>query len=247
MTEELFWKIHSGLPREAPGCDFWTLRSFHCMHDKRHNPSLLDIGCGPGAQTIALAKHSTAQITAIDTHQPFLDELNRRAAEKGLSERIKTLNMSMFDLQFDEKFDIIWSEGAIYIIGFERGLREWRKLLNPGGYIGVTEISWLKPNPPAEALEFWQNAYPGMATVEENLARIERAGYRLVMTQPLFAQYWWREYYDPMKEKIAVLREEYRDDPQAQAFLDAEYAEIALFEKYSDYYSYVYYVMQAVE
>ena len=77
----------------------------------------------------------------IRQHQPFLDELARRAADAGVSERVKTVGASMFDLAFDMHFDLIWSEGAIYIMGFSEGLRAWRPLLKPAGYVAVTELS----------------------------------------------------------------------------------------------------------
>ena len=33
-------------------------------------------------------------------------------------------------------------------MGFEAGLRAWEPLLKPGGYIAVTELTWLQPDPP---------------------------------------------------------------------------------------------------
>ena len=58
-------------------------------------------------------------IHPIDTHQPFLEKLKQRAQAEGLSDKITAVNMSMFALDFEAKsFDAIWSEGAIYIMGF---------------------------------------------------------------------------------------------------------------------------------
>ena len=58
----------------------------------------------------------------------------------------------MFNLKFEDgSFDIIWSEGAIFVIGFEKGLREWRRLLTPDGYVAVSELSWLQSDVPKEA------------------------------------------------------------------------------------------------
>ena len=38
----------------------------------------------------------------------------------GLSEKVTTLCCSMDNLPFgDEEYDVIWSEGAIYNVGFE--------------------------------------------------------------------------------------------------------------------------------
>ncbi len=244
MTD-IFFEIHCDLPREAPGDDESTLRAFRLMQAVPEAPRVLDVGCGPGAQTVALACHLLAEITAVDTHQPFLDELNRRAREAGVAERVRTVNASMFTLAFDEPFDVIWSEGAVYIIGFEDGLRAWRKLLKPGGYVAVTELSWLQPNPPLEALKFWQEGYPGMATVEENLARLQRAGYYPVAHFTLPESAWWESYYGPMAARIAQLREKYHDNAEALGFLEMEAAEIELYRQFSAWYGYVFYVMQA--
>jgi len=244
LDHEVFWEIHRDLPREAPGSAASTLRAFSMLPGLSVSPRILDIGCGPGAQTVALASASQATLTAIDTHQPFLDDLGRRAAQAGISERVQALNASMFELNFEQPFDLIWSEGAIYIIGFERGLREWRSLLKPGGCIAVTEISWLKPNPPEAVRRFWEEAYPGMATVEQNLARLALAGYHSLGHFTLPEQDWWENYYQPMAARIESLREKYRHDPAAQAVLDLEYAEIDLYRQYSAWYGYVFYLGQ---
>jgi SAM-dependent methyltransferase len=242
LTQEVFWRIHCDLPREAPGSDEATRQAFAMLPALPAAPRILDIGCGPGAQTVALAQMSGGMITAVDNHQPFLDDLARRAAQAGVAGRIRLHNASMFDLDFAEPFDLIWSEGAIYIIGFERGLRQWRSLLKPGGFVAVTELCWLKPDPPAAAAAFWQEGYPEMATIEQNLARLTAAGYRALGHFVLPESAWWDQYYHPMAARIATLREQYREDAEAQRLLDLEQAEIELYRHYSDWYGYVFYV-----
>jgi SAM-dependent methyltransferase len=245
IEQEIFWTIHRDLPREAPGSDESTLRAFGMLPDLPACARILDIGCGPGAQTVALARASQSDITAVDTHQPFLDDLTRRAAQAGVADRIHPHNASMFDLEFDQPFDLIWSEGAIYIIGFERGLRDWGRLLKPGGFIVVTEASWLKPNPPQAPRQFWGEAYPDMGTVAQNLARLSAAGYRSLGHFSLPESDWWQNYYHPMAARIESLRQKYPNNPEAQAALDLEYAEIELYRQYSDWYGYVFYIGQA--
>jgi SAM-dependent methyltransferase len=242
LTEEIFWSVHRDLPREAPGSDAATRQAFALLPDLPPIPRILDIGCGPGAQTVVLARESGGIVTAVDTHQPFLDDLARRAAQAGVAERIRPLNASMFDLDFAEPFDLIWSEGAIYIIGFERGLREWRKLLKPGGLVAVTELSWLRADPPSGVAAFWQEGYPEMGTVAQNLARMEAAGYRSLAHFVLPEAAWWEQYYHPMAARIAALRTHYRDNSEAQRILDAEEAEIALYRDYPSWYGYLFFL-----
>ena len=132
-------------------------------------------------QTLDLAKLSGGEIIAIDFHQPFLDELVRRAKNAGLEEHIQARKMSMFEMDFQpEQFDLVWSEGAIYIMGFEQGFKACRPFLKPGGYMAVTELSWFKQNPPQEVFDFWNADYPGMGTVTENIQWLETHGYKLV-------------------------------------------------------------------
>ena len=64
-----------------------------------------------------------------------------------MQDRVKGIVGSMDNLPFqNEELDLIWSEGAIYNIGFERGLNEWRRYLKPGGYIAVSEVRGLLTN-----------------------------------------------------------------------------------------------------
>lgn len=244
MTD-IFFELHKDLPREGPGDEVSTLKAFGMMEGLPSNPRILDVGCGPGMQTLALAKHTGARIVATDTHQPFLDELQKRVEDAGLTDQVKVQNESMFELKFPENsFDVVWSEGAIYIIGFEAGLKKVHPLLKSGGYVAVTEISWFKPNPPQEVFQFWHKDYPGMGSVEDNLLAVERAGYRVVGHFSLPDSSWWDDYYNPLKERVTMLREKYADDRDALRLLDENDREMEFFRKYSDFYGYVFYVVQ---
>lgn len=242
---DFFFEIHKDLPREGPGDTESTRKAFRKLAGLPEKPQILDIGCGPGAQTMDLALFSEGIIHAVDTHQPFLDVLQQKIIEAGLQDRVKLHNQSMSALAFPPaSFDLIWSEGAIYIMGFENGLRSWKPLLKPEGYIAVTEATWLKPDPPQEIRDFWQKAYPEMKTLEENLDVIHDCGYYLIDYFVLPETSWSDEYYKPMQERINLLRERYQHDPQKLSILDEESVEIQLYKKYSEYYGYVFYLMQ---
>jgi len=241
----IFWELHSDLPREGPGDSASTARAYAAITNLPARPKILDIGCGPGMQTLDLARLSGGEIIAIDFHQPFLDELVRRAKNAGLEKHIQARKLSMFEMDFvPEQFDLVWSEGAIYIMGFEQGFAACRPLLKPGGYMAVTEASWFRPDAPQEVLDFWNQAYLDMGTVDENIHRLEKQGYRLVDHFHLPDSSWWEGYYNPLAERIAMLRKKYADDAGIQSPLDEELAEIALFRKYSSYYGYEFYIAQ---
>jgi SAM-dependent methyltransferase len=168
MPDALFWEVHSGLAREGPGDEASLRRALAMMKTLPAAPDILDVGCGPGAQSLALASLTAGTIAAVDAHAPFLAVLNRAAAERGLADRITTVEASMAAMPFDDaSFDAIWCEGAIYNIGLGRGLSAWKRFLRPGGYVAVTEPCWLAPidEIPAGALALWAD-YPAMTGVE---------------------------------------------------------------------------------
>ncbi len=245
---EFFFEIHKDLPREGPGDNESTQKAFNFLENLPSNPYILDIGCGPGMQTIQLAKLNDGYIVAIDTHQPFLDELNKRAEIAGVQDKIKTINKSMFKMDFEEgQFDVIWSEGAVYIYGFEKALKDWHIFLKKNGYIVVSEASWLKKNPPAEIRDFWNDAYPDIKLIEENKDRIKKNGYSLISYFILPENSWWENYYTPLEFRINELKEKYQGNEEAEKQLDEELIEIEMFRKHSDYYGYVFYILQKIE
>jgi ubiquinone/menaquinone biosynthesis C-methylase UbiE len=244
MTDDIFFEIHKDLPREGPGKNACTQKAFQ-MLPKLDKPNILDIGCGPGMQTMELARLSNGQVIGLDNHQPFLDELNKRIETAGIGARIKAVNGSMFDLAFpDESFDIIWAEGSIFIIGFERGLKEWRRLIKPGGFLAVTEATWLQQEPPQEIFDYWQACYPAITSIQENLKFIESCGYKPIGHFALPDNAWWDEYYYPLEQRIQMLQQKYKNNQKAIELLDSEILEQDMFRKYSKWYGYVFYIMQ---
>lgn len=240
---DIFFEIHKDIPREGPGSYQSILKALSFLSSLPANPSILDVGCGPGTQTIVLAKETGGKVLAVDTHQPFLDRLKQRAHDAGLAQRIEAVNMSMSALEFpEESFDLIWSEGAIYIMGFAQGLRSWRPLVKIGGYVAVTEIAWLKPNPPDECRRYWDAEYPDMKSIEENLRLVPEAGYELLDHFVLPDADWWDDYYTPMEKRITLLREQYAGDQEAIELLDASELEMDIHRRYSAWYGYVFYL-----
>jgi ubiquinone/menaquinone biosynthesis C-methylase UbiE len=174
-----------------------------------------------------------------------LDVLEEKIRKDGLSERVKVKNGSMFSMDFpEESFDIIWAEGSIYIIGFERGLKEWRKFIKAEGFLVVHEMTWLKPDPPSEIAEYWRRMYQGITAIPENLEIISRCGYKVLGHFALPEEAWWEEYYDPLEERLSQLRTKYKDDQEALKILDNEQEEIDLYRKYSEWYGSVFFALK---
>ena len=244
----LFMEIHSDNPREGPGSRESTARAFRLLAELPSQPNILDIGCGPGMQTLDLADLTEGHITAVDNWLPYIDVLRKRIADHHLETRVCALPGDMTALDFaQERFDLIWSEGAIYIMGFEQGLRQWRKLLKPGGYIALSELTWLVENPPEAARAFWSEGYPAMQTVDDNIAVIKVCGYQPTGHFTLPASDWWQDYYNSIVAKLPSFRKKHHGNPKAQAVADMEQAEMALYRKYADVYGYVFYTMRRAD
>jgi SAM-dependent methyltransferase len=242
---EVFTALHAGLPQQGPGSDVSTLRALALVPDLPPEPAILDVGCGPGRQTLALARATRGHVTGVDLAQPFLDELAQRARAAGLGDRVATRRESMLEITLpDARFDLVWSEGALYSAGFARALRALRRLLVPRGALAATELSWLVDDPPEPTRAFWQAAYPALATREANRAAIAAAGYAPIADFALPASDWWDGYYAELEPRIARLRARCAGDAAALAALDGAQAEIDLLRDHPDAYGYVFYVMR---
>ena len=176
---QLLIDLHRSAERQGPGGEVETLRALDLAGLDRSRPlNIADIGCGTGASAIALAKALDAQITAVDFLPEFLDELLSRANNQGVADRITTLNCSMDDLPFAAgEFDVIWSEGAVYNMGFEAGISAGRRFLKPGGKLIVSEITWLSATRPPELSSHWEIEYPEVDVASAKIGVLERQGY----------------------------------------------------------------------
>jgi len=239
MDNSFIFTLFEGLDRKAPGSDTCTNRMFDILAPPQR-AEILDIGCGAGSQALALARRCrNCHITAVDIHQPYLDALRKRADEEGTAERIVTVCTSMDDIPFaPEEFDVIWAEGSIFVIGFEKGLSYWKEFLKTGGSLALTEMVWFTDKPPEEIAAFMEEAYPVITTIAGCEQMIEKSGYDLVGSFSLPSEVWWREYYDPLQIKLTGMEKEYAENQDARTVIDMTWMEIEQFRKYSDYYGY---------
>lgn len=253
MTTDEFWthffEIYETLPRQGPGDRESTERATRQLPRLTPGHRILDIGCGSGAQTIDLARATEAQIVAIDNHPPFVAQLSKRAADLGLEGRITAQIGDMNDLQFpDGSFDVIWSEGSIFLIGFAKGLSVWRRLLAPGGHLVVSELCWLREDPPAELRElFTDEGSFDVGDVEARRRAVTENGYRLLGDFVLPEVGWWDNYYVPLGASLERFRKLRAGDPDALEVASRSQHEIDLYEKHVGAFGYVFFVMQRDE
>jgi ubiquinone/menaquinone biosynthesis C-methylase UbiE len=246
---EVFFDIQSDLPRQGPGESDSTRRALALCKSLASAPRILDIGCGPGAQTLVLAEQlHDASITGIDVHQPYLEELRARAAAAGVSDRVVPMNMPMEEMTFaPETFDLIWAEGSAYIMGFSKAVADWRRLLKRRGYLAVTELVWLTEDKPVEAAEFFMQEYPAMmdrAGVAEN---IRVGGYELIANFTLPDSAWWEPYYTPLLARLPALETEYAGDAASSEMIANARREVEVRRRFTSSYGYEFFVARKID
>jgi len=201
----------------------YTRRAYQ-MLPKIENPHILDIGCGSGVLTIELAKLSDGEIIGIDINQSLLDKLNKRIEEEGFSDRVKAVKCSLFEIDFpDESFDVIWAEGSIWIIGFEKGLKEWRRLLKTNGFLVV---------------------HDEIKTVSNKLKKIPSCGYKLINRFSLPEEAHWTEYYRPLEIRIKELYTKYKNNSEALKIFKKYQNEVDMVKRKPKEHSSAFYIMQ---
>lgn len=241
---QLLVDLHKRAKRQGPGGDVETRKAIDlAMLDPSAPLKIADIGCGTGASTIQLARLLNAKITAIDFLPEFIEVLKGKAENEGLSKKINPLVCSMENLQFDdEEYDVIWSEGAIYNIGFEKGINDWRRFLKPGGLLVVSEITWTTSDRPSEIQKYWETEYPEIDTASSKINILEKNGYSPVAYFVLPEYCWLENYYRPLENSFEEFIVRNENNEKAQAIVAAEKKEISLYERFKKHYSYGVYI-----
>ncbi|PRY21401.1 methyltransferase family protein [Aliiruegeria haliotis] len=237
--EEEFFVIHRDLPREGPGSPEdvnWAIEVAGTHGEAR----VLDAGCGPGADTEALAEAlPEAWIDAVEMHGPFAEATAARCARFG--PRVKAWQGSMAEQE--GPYDLIWCAGALYFLGVTEGLSGWRDSLTRAspGRIAFSEPVLLGGEEPEAVRTFWEE-YPAITERDGIAARVAAAGYRILGERAIIGQP-WANYYDPMERRVAMLRQGEVTAAMDAALREAE-AEIAAWKAAADRIAYLLMVVE---
>jgi SAM-dependent methyltransferase len=240
---ELLVDLHLHNERQGPGSAEDTRRAL-AMTGLEPSTDLVvaDIGCGTGASAMVLAEELRAPVRAIDMLPPFVEAANARAHERGLGALVRAEVGQMEDLPLEPRsVDLLWSEGAIYNMGFTEGVRAWRDFLKPGGVIAVSDLTWTTSARPADIDAHWSAAYPGVATAAEKVRILEESGYA-----PLgfffLPRSSWEAYYGPIRAGLADFRARHEASDAADAIVAGEEQELRLFAERGTWFSYGFFV-----
>jgi trans-aconitate methyltransferase len=236
--------MFAGMEKLSPGGDVHTLNVLRQL-PRKHIDVVVDAGCGRGRQTMVLARELRTRIHAVDSYEPFLNDLTQLAKAAGLEHLIQTHCVSMNDIaSLFPHIDLLWSEGAAYNIGFPNALTTWGSAINKGGCAVVSELSWVREEIPAAVREFFLSGYPGMRSMEQNVAVAKDAGYRLLTTYTLPDDTWVTGYYDILEPRAKTLMD--HPDSPVRDFAIETMREIEIFRCSEGSYAYVFYVLQRV-
>ena len=233
----------AGFERQGPGSPEHTIKALGFVGDLPGTAKIADLGCGTGAQTMVLAQNTEASIAALDLYAGSIAALNARAGRLGLQNRVHGIVGSMDDLPFqNDEFDLIWSEGAIANIGFEKGLNHWKRFLKKGGYVAVTYESWFTDERPAEIEKWWTDAVPEINTIAHNISVMQKSGYVPVAMFALPEYCWIDNYFIPQKPRQEEFLKQHAGNKTVENMMAFMRREFDLYLKYKQYYGYVFYI-----
>jgi ubiquinone/menaquinone biosynthesis C-methylase UbiE len=192
-------------------------------------PRVLDLCCGLGTASWALAVERGAVCTGVDANEPLLLQARRRALEAGLTAQLEFLRGDARHLELPlGTFDLLLAlGGALTYTGRPEGLERARQLLKPGGALLVSDLVYRDSPPPEEVVRTLEEEAPESpvaalrlepavrAVFEEGIYRFEtEASYRALLDamgfEVLFAfpvpeSAWNRYYSGAVRSREAVV------------------------------------------
>lgn len=228
--------------RQGPGSEEISLITLSEINNLNSDSKILELGCGTGNSALLLADKIGCEVTAVDIFPEFLEVLENKINSSDKQLKIKTLVASFDKLDFYEEFDLIWSEGAIYNIGFENGINLWKNYLKKGGFIAISDLSFLTEDRPQELTDYWQNNYSEAIYYKEKNNILENAGFELINNIILPEHCWIENYYEQISNRFEEFAIKHNNCDLVNEFIKSEQFEIDLYNKFKQYYGYVFYV-----
>lgn len=238
MIADFFKRID----RQGPGGDWETRLAASLIPDFKRKIRIADIGCGKGSQTFVLADEYDAEIDAVDLLSEMTESIKKQCKEKNLEDCVHPIQASMDALPFQQNtYDLIWAEGSIFIMGYEKGLQYWHQFLKPGGYVAVTDCSWLNNNRPKN-MSWIKDNLPEIDTIEHKIEQMSAAGYEPYAHFILPETCWTKNYYEPMAPAMEDFLQDHKHSAATQSFVNRLKEEIAYYEENKEYFGYVFYI-----
>lgn len=141
----------------------------------------LDLACGAGEMLAQWSARYDIEGVGVDLSKVFLDAAVARAAELGVTSRLRFVHGDAADhVAESEAYDVVSCVGATWIGGNLAGTIElMRPALRPGGLLVIGEVFWIS-EPPEEVCEANGMARTDYASLIGTNAVFESAGFELI-------------------------------------------------------------------
>jgi len=213
--------------KDACRADFlkYTRKAFETI-PVIEKPSILDLGCGTGVPTLEMARLTEGKIIAVDTDRECVDWLKEKIKRQNYQDRISVIRKSVLRIDIPEdSFDIILAEGLFNVIGFEKALSRFVKLLKPNGYFMIHD-------------DFRYRA--------KKQKIIEKYKLLLVKSFVLDETVWWNEYCSCLQKKIEEFAKEWGKRVNTNRLFRREKTELEMYRKNPESWRSVYLVLKKV-
>jgi len=108
---------------------------------------VLDVGCGVGATPSYLAKSVGCRVVGVDLLEKMVEQSRARAESEGVADRVELRVADARSLPFEDNlFDAVICESVlVFFENKQEAMSEYVRVAKPGGYVGMTEMTWLQP------------------------------------------------------------------------------------------------------
>ena len=117
---------------------------------------VLDVGCGVGVTACHLARCMGCRVMGVDINPHMVARSRVRAKHLKLTDLVEFQQADAMKLPFeDDSFNVVITESVTaFPEDKDKAIREYVRVIKPGGFIGLNEGTWLK-TPVPEEIQAW--------------------------------------------------------------------------------------------
>ncbi|NIM92228.1 MAG: methyltransferase domain-containing protein [Anaerolineales bacterium] len=162
----------------------------------RANTRMLSVACGTGELELYLAEKYKCYIVGVDTSDDFIRSAREKTAARRLGDLVTFEVGDGNALTFgDASFDVVFCSGALCAF-FDNGLREFHRVLKPGGRAVVIDVIWRREDVPEEIERCWTGGTACVLTLNGNEQAFATHQFHTLFAREYHEPSWWEAYYE---------------------------------------------------